>query len=89
MTQGIKCEFQTREILVNSNTKTEHTDAFIIAWPKLEKQARRIFTYMVSSNREALMEELKRLNENALAEANNLLTKIAAPVEIPILAPRE
>lgn len=41
------------------------------------------------SNSEALMEELKRLNENALAEADKLLAKLATPVEIPALATRK
>ena len=41
------------------------------------------------SNREALMEELKRLSENALAEVDKLLGKIAAPVEISAAATRE
>lgn len=47
MTQGFKDEFETIEILVNSDTKTGRTDAFIIAFTKLEKQARRIFTYTI------------------------------------------
>ncbi len=47
MTQGFKNEFETIELLVNSKTKTGRTDAFIIAFTKLEKQARRIFTYIV------------------------------------------
>jgi len=44
---------------------------------------------LVSSNREALMEELKRLSENAQAEVEKLLEKIATPVEIPAIASRE
>ena len=44
---------------------------------------------LLPSNREALMEELKRLNENAQAEVDKLLEKIAAPVEIPAVATRE
>ena len=47
MTQGFKDEFETIQILVNSDTKTGRTDAFIIAFTKLEKQARRIFTYTI------------------------------------------
>ena len=43
----------------------------------------------LSSNREALMEELKRLNENALVEVEKLLAKIATPVEIPAPATHE
>ena len=44
---------------------------------------------LLPSNREALMEELKRLNENALAEVDKLLAKIATPVEIPAPAPHK
>ena len=44
---------------------------------------------LLPSNREALMEELKRLNENALVEVEKLLAKIATPVEIPAPATRE
>ena len=44
---------------------------------------------LLPSNRESLVEELKRLNENALAEAEKLLARIATSVEIPVLAPRE
>jgi hypothetical protein len=47
MTKGFQEEFETIEILVNSNAKTGRTDAFIIAFTKLEKQARRIFTYLI------------------------------------------
>ncbi len=47
MTQGFKEEFETIELLVNSKTKTGRTDAFIIAFTKVEKQSRRIFTYLV------------------------------------------
>ena len=41
------------------------------------------------SNRETLMEELKRLNENAQAEVDKLLAKIATPVEISAPAPHK
>ena len=44
---------------------------------------------LLPSNREALMEELKRLNENAQAEVDKLLAKIATPVKIPAIAARE
>lgn len=47
MTQGFKDEFETIEILVNSDTKSGRTDAFIVAFTKVEKQVRRIFTYTV------------------------------------------
>ena len=39
---------------------------------------------LLPSNREALIEELKRLSENAQAEVDKLLAKIAAPLEIPL-----
>ena len=44
---------------------------------------------LLPSNRESLDEELKRLNENALAEVDKLLAKIAIPVELPAPATRE
>ena len=44
---------------------------------------------LLPSNREALMEELKRLNENVLVEIEKLLAKIATPVEIPAVPTRE
>jgi hypothetical protein len=44
---------------------------------------------LLPSNREALIEELKRLSENAQAEVDKLLEKIEAPVEIPVPATRE
>jgi len=44
---------------------------------------------LLPSNREALMEELKRLSENAQAEVDKLLEKIEAPVEIPVPPTRE
>ena len=44
---------------------------------------------LLPSNREALIEELKRLNENAQAEVGTLLEKIEAPVEVPVPATRE
>ena len=44
---------------------------------------------LLSSTREVLMEELKRLSENAQAEVDKLLEKIATPVEIPAPATRE
>jgi hypothetical protein len=44
---------------------------------------------LLTSSREALNEELKRLNENALAEVDKLLAKIATPVEVPAPATGE
>ena len=40
-------EFQTVELLKESDTKTGRTDAFIISWVKAEKQVRKIFTYLI------------------------------------------
>jgi hypothetical protein len=39
---------------------------------------------LLPSDREALTAELKRLGENALAEVDKLLEKIATPIEIPV-----
>ena len=44
---------------------------------------------LLPSNREALMEELKRLSENAQEEVDKLLEKIVTPVEIAARATRE
>jgi hypothetical protein len=44
---------------------------------------------LLPSTREALIQELKRLSENAQAEAEKLLEKIAAPVEISAIPTRE
>jgi hypothetical protein len=38
---------------------------------------------LVLSNREALVEELKRLSENAQVEVDKLLEKVEASIEIP------
>lgn len=37
---------------------------------------------LLPSSREALDEELKRLNENALGEVDKLLTKVTPPIEV-------
>jgi hypothetical protein len=44
---------------------------------------------LLPSSREALDEELKRLNENALGEVEKLLAKIKTPVEVPAVATSE
>ena len=44
---------------------------------------------LLTSNREALMEELKRLNENVLAEVEKLLTNIATLIEFPATTPHK
>lgn len=46
-TKDFFAEFETVDILVKSHTKSGRTDAFIIAFTKMEKQVRRIFTYLV------------------------------------------
>lgn len=61
MTQGFKEEFETIEILVNSKTKTGRTDAFIVAFAKVEKQSRRIFTYMVFQNPEFNLNHYRKI----------------------------
>jgi len=50
MTKGFQEEFATIDILVNSNTRTGRTDAFIVAFTKLEKQVRRLFSYTIYQN---------------------------------------
>jgi len=47
MTKGYDDDFLTVDLLVKSNSKTGRTDAFIVAYTKLERQARRIFTYII------------------------------------------
>lgn len=47
MTKGFDDDFVTVEFLLKSKTKTGRTDAFIIAYSKMEKQVRRIFTFMI------------------------------------------
>lgn len=47
MTKGFEEDFATIELLLESKTKTGRTDAFIVAYAKLEKQVRRIFTFMI------------------------------------------
>lgn len=44
---------------------------------------------LLTSSREALDEELKRLNENALGEVDKLLAKITTPVAAPAVAARK
>jgi hypothetical protein len=44
---------------------------------------------LLPSSREALDEELKRLNENALGEVDKLLSKITTPVEVRAVATGE
>jgi hypothetical protein len=44
---------------------------------------------LVASNRDALTEEMKRLSENAQAEVDKLLAKIAVPTEVPAPTVRE
>lgn len=40
-------EFQTVDLLLDSDTKTRRTDAFVISWIKVEKQVRKLFTYLI------------------------------------------
>jgi len=46
-TKGFQEDFATIELLLASDASTKRTDAFILAYSKMEKQVRRIFTYIV------------------------------------------
>jgi hypothetical protein len=79
-----------------SDTSDKHILQFMFAKNIYKQQPAELHVYedlksglLLPSNREALMEELKRLSENARAEVDKLLAKIAAPVEIPALDTRE
>lgn len=79
-----------------SDTSEKHIMQIMFAKNIYKQQPAELHVYeylksalLLPSSREALMEELKRLNENALAEADKLLAKTATSVEIPVLAPRE
>lgn len=45
--KSVMDEFATVDILVQSDTTTGRTDAFVISWVKIEKQARRILSYLL------------------------------------------
>lgn len=47
MTSGFEQEFKTVNLLINSATTTGRTDAFIITFVKMEKQVRRIFSFLI------------------------------------------
>ena len=79
-----------------SDTSDKHILQIMFAKNIYKQQPAELHVYedlrgglLLPSNREALMEELKRLSENAQAEVDKLLEKIAAPVEIPAVATRE
>lgn len=79
-----------------SGTSGKHIVQIMFAKNIYEQQPAELHVYedlrgglLLSSNREALMEELKRLNEIVLAEIDKLLAKIATPVEIAAPATRE
>ena len=79
-----------------SDTSNKHILQIMFAKNIYKQQPAELHVYedlrsglLLPSNREALQEELKRLNENALAEVDKLLEKIAAPVEVPAVATRE
>lgn len=79
-----------------SETSNKHVLQIMFAKNIYKQQPAELHIYedlrsglLLPSNREALMEELKRLNENALAEADKLLAKIATAAEIPVIASRE
>ncbi len=77
-----------------SDTSDKHILQIIFAKNIYKQQPAELHVYedlkgglLLLSNREALTEELKRLNENALAEVDKLLAKIATPVEVSAPAP--
>ena len=79
-----------------SDTSDKHILQIMFAKNIYKQQPAELHVYedlrgglLLPSNREALMEELKRLSENAQAEVDKLLAKIATPVEIPAIATRE
>ena len=79
-----------------SDTSDKHIMQIMFAKNIYKQQPAELHVYedlksglLLPSSREALLEELKRLSENAQAEVDKLLAKIAAPVEIPALATRE
>jgi len=45
-----KVEFETVEQILASNATTRRTDAFILTWVKMEKQLRRLFTFLAFQN---------------------------------------
>src|SRR5512146_537199 len=72
-----------------SETSNKHILQIMFAKNIYKQQPAELHVYedlksglLLSSSREALMEELKRLNENALAEVDKLLATIAPRVEI-------
>ena len=79
-----------------SETSGKHIVQIMFAKNVYKQQSAELHVYedlksdlLRTSNREALQEELKRLNENALAEVDKLLEKIEAPVEVPTPATGE
>ena len=82
--------------IFKSDTSDKHILQIMFAKNIYKQQPAELHVYedlrgglLLPSNREALMEELKRLSENAQAEVDKLLQKIATPVEIPAIATRE
>ena len=80
----------------NSETSNKHILQIMFAKNIYKQQPAELHVYedlrsglLLASNREALTEELKRLNENVQAEVDKLLEKIATPVKIPAVAPNE
>ena len=79
-----------------SDTSNKHILQIMFAKNLYKQQPAELHIYedlksglLLPSTREALMEELKRLSENAQAEVDKLLEKIATPVQIPAIANRE
>ena len=82
--------------IFKSDTSDKHILQIMFAKNIYKQQPAELHVYedlrgglLLPSNREALMEELKRLSENVQAEVDKLLGEIATPVEIPAIATRE
>ena len=79
-----------------SETSDKHVLQIMFAKNIYKQQPAELHVYedlrgglLLASKRETLMEELKRLNENALAEVDKMLAKIATTIEIPATARHE
>ena len=80
----------------NSETSDKHILQIMFAKNIYKQQPAELHIYedlrsglLLPSSREALIDELKRLSENAQAEVDKLLDKIATAVEIPATSPQK
>jgi hypothetical protein len=71
MTKGFEEDFATIQLLLESKTKTGRTDAFILAYAKLEKQVRRIFTFIIYQYPAFSLSNYREI-ENTVASKNYL-----------------